>query len=187
MSARVVIVGSYVQDLAFYVENFPRPGDSVLADLRTGSGGKGFNQAVAATRAGVPTLFIGAIGHDTAGAGAKEFVRKAGVRAEFVIKKKEPTGAASIAVNSAGQNQIMVALGANLALHIRDVPARPLMDADVVVCQAECDMKTTAHALRLARRHGAITVLNPAPMHGKVDPAIFRHVEVLIPNESEFV
>jgi len=187
MSARVVIVGSYVQDLAFYTENFPRPGDSVLAELRTGSGGKGFNQAVAATRAGIPTLFIGAIGHDAAGAGAREFVRKAGVRAEFLVKKKEPTGAAAIAVNAAGQNQIMVALGANLALHVRDVPVRPLMEADVVVCQAECDMKTTAHTLRLARRHGAVTVFNPAPMHGKVDPAILRHVEVLIPNESEFV
>src|SRR3954462_6366059 len=100
MSARVVIVGSYVQDLAFYVENFPRPGDSVLAELRPGSGGKGFNQAVAATRAGAPTLFIGAIGQDAAGAGAREFVRKAGVHAEFITKKKEPTGAASIAVNS---------------------------------------------------------------------------------------
>lgn len=187
MSARVVIVGSYVQDLAIYVENFPRPGDSVLGELRPGSGGKGFNQAVAATRAGAPTLFIGAIGQDAAGAGAKDFARKAGVRAEFVVKKKEPTGTALIAVNAAGQNQIMVALGANLALHIRDVPVRPLMAADVVVCQAECDMKTTAHALRLAKRHGAITVFNPAPMHGKVDPAILRHVEVLIPNESEFV
>jgi ribokinase len=187
MSARVVIVGSYVQDLAIYVENFPRPGDSVLGELRPGSGGKGFNQAVAATRAGAPTLFIGAIGHDAAGAGARDFVRKAGVRAEFVTKKKEPTGVALIAVNAAGQNQIMVALGANLALHIRDVPVRPLMAADVVVCQAECDMKTTAHALRLAKRHGAITVFNPAPMHGKVDPAILRHVEVLIPNEAEFV
>ncbi len=187
MSARVVIVGSYVHDLAFFVENFPRPGDSVLADLRPGCGGKGFNQAVAATRAGVPTLFIGAIGHDASGARAREFAREAGIRAEFVVKKKEPTGAAAIAVNAAGQNQIMVALGANLALHPRDVPVRPLMAAEVVVCQAECDMKTAAHALRLARRHGAVTVLNPAPMHPKVDPAILRHVDVLIPNESEFV
>jgi ribokinase len=187
MRARVVIVGSYVQDLAFYVKEFPRPGDSVLAELRTGAGGKGFNQAVAATRAGAPTLFIGAIGHDAAGAHAREFARQTGVKTDFVVKKKEPTGAAGIAVNAAGQNQIMVALGANLALHTRDVAVRSLASADVVVCQAECDMKTTAHVLRLARRNGAVTVFNPAPMHAKVDPAILRHVEVLIPNESEFV
>jgi ribokinase len=187
MKARVVIVGSYVQDLAFYVEEFPGPGESVLAELRTGAGGKGFNQAVAATRAGVATLFLGPIGQDAAGAHAREFARKNGVRADFIVKKKEPTGAAGIAVNTAGQNQIMVALGANLALHVRDIPVRPLMEAEVVLCQAECDMKSTAHALRVARRHGAITVFNPAPMHAKVDLAILRHTEVLIPNESEFV
>lgn len=187
MRARVVIVGSYVQDLAYYLEAFPRPGDSVLAELRTGAGGKGFNQAVAATRAGAPTLFIGAIGQDAAGAHAREFARAAGVRAEFIVKKKEPTATAVIAVNAAGQNQIMVALGANLALHVRDVPARPLAEADVVVCQGECDMRTTAHVLRTAARHGAVTVFNPAPMHAKVDLAALRHVEVLVPNEAEFV
>ena len=187
MRARVVIVGSYVQDFSFYIAEFPRPGETVLADLRPGAGGKGFNQAVAATRAGAPTLFIGALGHDAAGASAREFARLNGVRADFVVKKKEPTGAAAIAVNAAGQNQIMVALGANLALHVRDVPVRPLAGADVVLCQAECDMRTSAHALRLARRHGAVTIFNPAPMHAKVDLAILRHVEVLIPNEAEFV
>jgi len=187
MKPRVVIVGSYVQDFSFYVAEFPRPGDSVLADLRPGAGGKGFNQAVAATRAGAPTLFIGAIGHDSAGASARGFAKKNGVRADFVVKKKEPTGAAVVAINAAGQNQIMVALGANLALHVRDIPVRPLTDAGVVLCQAECDMKSTTHALRIARRNGAVTVFNPAPMHAKVDLAILRHVEVLIPNEAEFV
>lgn len=187
MSARVVIVGSYVQDFSFYVAEFPRPGDSVPADLRPGAGGKGFNQAVAATRTGISTLFIGAIGHDAAGSSAREFARRAGVRAQFVIKKKEPTGTAAISINAAGQNQIVVAFGANLALHVRDVPVTPLAGADVVLCQAECDMKTTAHVLRVARRNGAVTVFNPAPMHAKVDLGILRHVEVLIPNEAEFI
>ncbi len=187
MKARVVIVGSYVQDLAFFVRDFPGPGECVLADLRPGSGGKGFNQAVAATRAGAPTLFVGAIGQDTAGTHAREFARRNGVHAHFVLKRKAPTGTASIAVNHEGQNQIMVALGANLALHARDLPARPLAGAEVVVVQAESDMKTSAHVLRAARRNGAITVFNPAPMHAGVDLAILRHTEVLLPNESEFV
>lgn len=187
MKPRVVIVGSYVQDLSFYVAEFARPGETLPADLRPGPGGKGFNQAVAATQAGVPTLFIGAIGQDAAGAGARESARLHGVRAEFVVKRKEPTGVAAIAINAAGQNQILVALGANLALHVRDVPVRPLTGADVVVCQAESDMRTAAHVLRTARRAGVVTIFNPAPMHAKVDLAILRHVEVLIPNEAEFV
>src|ERR1035437_11102082 len=58
MKARVIIVGSFIQDLAFYTKNFPQPGESVIGDFRSGPGGKGFNQAVAATRAGATAQFI---------------------------------------------------------------------------------------------------------------------------------
>ncbi len=186
MKARVVIVGSFIQDLAFYTENFPQPGESVVGDFRPGAGGKGFNQAVAATRAGAPTLFIGAIGHDAFGAGARKFAQEEGVRAVFIEKKKEATGAAVVSINSAGQNQIIVSLGANLALHKRDVPLAPLQGAQVVVCQGESDFRTVAHVLRTARKAGATTVLNPAPMRSDFDLGLLRHTEVLVPNETEF-
>ena len=75
MNSSVVVVGSFNQDLAFYTENFPQPGDSVVGDFRPGPGGKGFNQAVAASRAGVSTLFIGAVGRDAFGARARKFAR----------------------------------------------------------------------------------------------------------------
>src|SRR5262252_9855570 len=63
---QVIIVGSYVQDQAWFVERFPRPGETVRANrYNTGPGGKGFNQAVACARQGVPTAFIGVLGRDT--------------------------------------------------------------------------------------------------------------------------
>ena len=186
MQARVVIVGSFIQDLAFYTKSFPQPGESVVGEFRPGPGGKGFNQAVAATRAGAPTLFIGAVGRDAFGAGAKKFAHDEGVRTHFVEKKKEPTGTAVVSINAAGQNQIIVALGANLTLHKQDVPIAPLQSAQVVVCQGENDFKTVAHVLRLARKAGATTVLNPAPMRADFDFGLLRHTEVLIPNEAEF-
>lgn len=186
MQARVVIVGSFIQDLAFYTKSFPQPGDSVVGELRAGPGGKGFNQAVAATRAGTPTLFIGAVGRDAFGAGARKFAHEAGISAHFVEKKKEPTGTAVISINAAGQNQIIVALGANLTLHKQDVPLAPLKSAQVVVCQGENDFKTVAHVLRTARKAGATTVLNPAPMRGDFVFDLLRHTEVLVPNEPEF-
>ena len=186
MKARVVIVGSFIQDLAFYTKSFPQPGESVVGDFRAGPGGKGFNQAVAATRAGAPTLFIGAVGRDVFGAGARKFAHEAGVLAHFVEKKKEPTGTAVVSINAAGQNQIIVALGANLTLHKQDVPLAPLQGAQVVVCQGESDFRTVAHVLRTARKADATTVLNPAPMRTEFDFDLLRHTEVLIPNEPEF-
>jgi len=186
MKSSVVVVGSFVQDLAFYTRNFPQPGETVVGDFRPGPGGKGFNQAVAAARAGIPTLFIGAVGPDAASAGARQFARAAGLHAHFVEKPKHATGAAVVTVNGAGQNHIIISLGANLGLKPRDIPAPLLAPAQVVVCQGESDYATVAHVLRSARRNGAITVLNPAPMRAEFDPAVLRHAEVLIPNESEF-
>lgn len=186
MKSSVVVVGSLVQDLAFYTPHFPRPGETVVGDFRPGPGGKGFNQAIAAARAGIPTLFIGAVGSDGAAHRIRPFARSAGLLTHFIEKPKHTTGAAVITVNGDGQNQIIISLGANLGLKPRDVPAPLLAPAQVVVCQGESDYATVGYVLRTARRNGAITVLNPAPMRAEFDPAVLRHTEVLIPNESEF-
>ena len=187
MKHLVVVIGSFNQDLAFYTKYFPRPGEAVVGDFRPGPGGKGFNQAVAASRAGVPTLFVGAVGPDAFGTQAKKFARAAGIHAHFVEKPKHATGAAVITVNGAGQNQIIISLGANLGLRPRDIPAHLLAPAQVVVCQGESDYATVAFVLRTAKKNGAITVFNPAPMRAEFDPMLLRYTEVLIPNESEFI
>jgi ribokinase len=89
-------------------------------------------------------------------------------------------------VNASGQNEIIVALGANAALRPADVPAAALRAARVVVTQHETDLGTVAAVLRTARRAGATTIHNPAPMRADFDAALLRHVDILIPNESEF-
>ncbi|MBA4136893.1 MAG: ribokinase [Opitutus sp.] len=176
-----------MQDLAFYARRFPQPGETVMAEFRPGPGGKGFNQAVAATRAGAPTHFIGAVGKDAFGQGAKKFASAVGLRTTLIEKPKHATGTACITINEAGQNHIVIAPGANLALHKQDVPLDSFESAHVVVCQGESDYRTVAHVLKVARQAGAVSVLNPAPMRADFDCALLRHTEVLIPNESEFV
>jgi ribokinase len=137
-------------------------------------------------RAGARTLFVGAVGRDAFAADAKKFYRAEGIGARFVEKPPHATGTAAILVNAAGQNEIIVALGANAALRPADVPAAALRHARVVVTQHETDLRTVAAVVRAARRAGAITVHNPAPMRPDFDPALLKHVDVLIPNESEF-
>jgi ribokinase len=183
----VLVIGSFNQDLVVDVNRFPDPGQSVVGAFRTSPGGKGFNQAVAATRAGVSTLFFGAVGPDAFGASARVYARTAGVNAHFITKPKHATGVAFVTVNGNGQNHLIISPGANFGLRPRDIPAHLFEPAQVVVCQGESDYPTIAHVLRTARRNGAITVFNPAPMRAGFDAALLRHTEVLIPNESEFM
>ncbi len=186
MKPAVVVVGSYVQDLTWRCAELPRAGETVVGKFAAGPGGKGSNQAVAAARAGVPTAFIGALGRDEFAGVARAFYRAEGIAARFVTKPPHATGTAAILVDAAGQNQIIVALGANAALAPRDVPVSSIHGARVVVCQHETNLAVNAHVFRLARRAGATTVLNPAPMRADFDPRILALTDVLLPNESEF-
>ena len=113
MKPAVVIVGSYVQDQAWFVERFPRPGETLRANrYNTGPGGKGFNQAVASARQGVATAFVGAIGNDTFGGAAQEFARAEHLPTRWQVRDDQSTATSSITVNAAGENQIAMTFGA---------------------------------------------------------------------------
>ncbi|MFI5355790.1 MAG: ribokinase [Opitutales bacterium] len=187
MKPQVIVVGSFVQDLTFFCEHFPSPGQTTVGTFATGPGGKGSNQAVAAGRTGVPTLFIGAVGRDAFAAEAKKFYAAEGIGARFVVKPRHATATAGIIVNQSGQNEIVVALGASAQIQPRDVNARLIREARVVVCQHEATLPINAHVFRLARRAGVTTVLNPAPMRPDFDAAILPLTDILVPNETEFV
>jgi ribokinase len=186
MKPKVVVVGSFVQDLTWKCEAFPKEGETVIGTFITGPGGKGSNQAVAAGRAGVPTLFIGAVGPDVFAGGVRKFYAGEGIGARFVEKPGHATGTAAIIVDARGQNEIIVALGASAYLRPADVDSALIRGARIVICQHEANLPVNAHVFRVARRAGVTTVLNPAPMRGDFDPAILKLTDVLIPNESEF-
>lgn len=185
----VVVVGSYVQDLAFNTEIFPAPGETRIGSFRTGPGGKGFNQAVACNRLGVATMFIGAVGDDIFGKGVREFIASEGLTAQLQTTPEHATGAASIVVNGDGQNLIVVALGANDHLsenHIADFKSE-IAAAKYLVCQVENHLPATEAAMRVARENGTTTILNPAPINEGLTLALVQGADILTPNETEFV
>ncbi len=186
MNPAVLVVGSFNQDLTWRCAEFPTPGATIVGRFKTGPGGKGSNQAVAAARAGAPTAFVGALGEDAFGAGAEKFLRAEGITTSLAWKKL-PTGNAAILVNDRGENQIIVALGANEQLAARDVPDALLSRARVVVAQHETRLETNLGVFRRARKARVTTVLNPAPMRDDFDARILALTDVLIPNETEFV
>jgi len=187
MSASVAVIGSFVQDLAFKVATFPSTGETRIGEFFTGPGGKGSNQAVAAHRQGVPTLFVGAIGNDLFGHGYREWTEHEGLPTALLVVKDKPTGAASIVVNERAENAIVVALGANDALtseHVVSVlSAQP--SVQVLLLQAESNLKAAEDALHYGRTKGLFSIFNPAPINPGVTPELLAFADCITPNETE--
>lgn len=158
-----------------------------MARLTSGQGGKGSNQAIACGRTGVHTAFVGAMGADTYADQVEAFYRRERIGCHIARKAGTPTGTAVILINREGQNQIVIEPGANAALARADVPRAWLLNAQVVMVQLEANLAATAQVLRMARQADVTTILNPAPMRADFAPALLRHADILIPNESEFV
>jgi ribokinase len=160
----IVVFGSLNADLVFSVDRLPRPGETVLtAGYDFHPGGKGGNQAVAAARAGAAVRLFGRVGPDDHGARLIDLQRAAGVDTAGILRDAAPTGLAFISVDRAGENQIVVASGANLQARAGDVPDLALVPAALVVAQMELAPAETAAVLKRARARGARTLLNLAP------------------------
>jgi ribokinase len=142
---------------------------------------------VAARRAGAAVAFIGKRGTDGAGEAIARRLAEEGIGIEGLLADPAaPTGAALIAVDGAGQNQIVVAPGANAALTVQDVrDCRRLFEgARVLLVQLETPLATVREALRTARALGMLTILNPAPA-AREATGLFEFVDLLVPNEQE--
>ena len=191
MKPALVVVGSLNMDFVVLTEHLPAPGETILGrDFQMLPGGKGANQACAAGKIGganVQVRMIGRVGYDVFGDHLKASLASAGVDVSAVhATKSAATGVALIEVDSSGQNSIVVASGANLALAAADVEAMRavLRGARFVLFQLESPLDTVAAALALARAEGARTVLDPAPAR-PLSADLLAAVDILTPNETE--
>jgi ribokinase len=184
----ITVVGSFAVGLTLRAPRFPVAGETLIgSDFDLGPGGKGSNQAVAAARLGAESHLVAVIGTDTFGQVALDLYLRELVDAAHVRRTPERnTGVGFIILNAAGENQIVLDMGANHLLapddveHAEDLIAR----SDAVLSVLEIDPATAARAMTLARRHHVITVLNPAPAQW-LDDDLLAAVDVLTPNESE--
>jgi ribokinase len=182
----VVVVGSANLDLVALTERLPHPGETVSAHgYFEACGGKGANQAIASSRAGARTAFVGALGRDAAADTLRAAFIADGVDVRHLSTSGEPTGRALIGVSDDAENLIIVVPGANHALSVEDVGAASEMigAARVLLMQLEVPMDVV---LRAAERAGedTIVVLNPAPA-AHVPDTLLQLVDVITPNEHE--
>jgi len=184
--ARVVVVGSTNMDLVATAAKLPAAGETVLGHgFTTIPGGKGANQAVAAARAGADCTMIGAVGDDAFGPALLASLRTGGVNPALVRTVPGPSGVALIAVDLAGENQILVAPGANAALtELGPADLAAIRAADVLMAQLEVPVPTVAAAAAAARAAGVTVLLNAAPAQ-RLPADLLSTVDFLVVNEGE--
>jgi ribokinase len=186
VAPRIVVAGSANMDLVGVAERLPLPGETVLGDdFVMMAGGKGANQAIAASRAGGEAMFLGAIGSDAFGVTLNARLNAAGVDTTHIRTSYGTSGVAVIMVDRAAENSILVAPGANSTfLGLTETEERVIADADVLLCQLEVPIETVTAACRAARAGGTRTILNAAPAR-ELPPELLADVDLLVVNEVE--
>ena len=184
---KVIVIGSSNTDMVVRSERLPRPGETVLGGgFVMAGGGKGANQAVAVACMGHKVIFAAALGRDIFGDDAVRQYGRYGIDTSYIVRKDTPSGVALIMVDSAAQNSISVALGANSELSVGDVmPALEQIEAgDIVLLQLEIPMDTVAATVAVAAAKGARVVLNPAPA-AMVSEEVLSKLYLITPNQTE--
>jgi len=186
---RIGVVGSSNVDLVTYVDRMPVWGETISAPrFEMSHGGKGANQAVAAAKLGADVVMVSKVGDDMLGEGVIRNFEAMGVGAKHVQRVAgQSTGTATILVNSAGDNFILIVKGANGELTPADVEAAgaDLKACDLILLQLEVPLETVYAALAFGKRHGVKTMLNPAPAIRNLDMDQVRLASILAPNETE--
>ena len=182
---RVFVAGSINMDVVAAAERHPRIGETVAGtSVLYFPGGKGANQAIAASKLGAPTTLIGRLGKDAFGREVRTFLDAQDIDLTFVQETAEAhTGTALITVANA-DNTIVVIPGANALMSVTDVAAPVLTKGDIAVSQFEIPLPTIRAFFERARASGATTILNPAPAQ-KFNRDLLDLVDILILNESE--
>jgi ribokinase len=176
----IAVIGSVNLDIVAHVKVFPQPGETVTnAVVHRFPGGKGANQALAAHRLGAEVFMVGRVGQDPLAEEALHTLRREGVNLDFCRPlDNNSTGLALIVVNEAGENQIVVAPGANAAFDAQHLELPP---TDACIAQLEVPVETI---LKAARGECNFFCLNAAPAK-PVPHELLEHVDLLVVNEIE--
>ena len=184
----IVVAGSANVDFILRVARLPQPNQTVTGrDMAVAIGGKGLNQAVACARLGTVTRMIAAVGEDGFAGQAISYLMANGVDTKHVTAlDRIATGVANILVAEDGQNMIVVTPGANARLtpEMIDAAEPAIAEARALIVQLETPLDAVRRALEVARRHGVMTVLNPAPVQAGA-LALFALADLVTPNETE--
>jgi len=186
--SNILVIGSSNTDMVIKTEKLPAPGETILGGtFFMNPGGKGANQAVAASRLGGKVTFIAKRGNDLFGDQTVELLTKEGIDTQYIAKDTElPSGVALITVNSKGENNIVVAPGSNGNLLPEDLPGDLFSPGrfEILVLQLEIPIMTVEYTALTASENNIKVILNPAPAQ-KLHDYLYRHTWLITPDEIE--
>ena len=186
--SKIIVIGSSNTDMVVKTNKFPVPGETILGgEFFMFSGGKGANQAVAAARMGSEVTLICKTGNDIFGHRSVEEFKKEGIITKFIgTDFEKASGTALILVDAKGENEIVVAPGANETLTEADIEAADVAfaNAELILLQLEIPVASVLYAARKGFKLGKKVILNPAPAQ-QLPKELFTYLYLITPNETE--
>lgn len=184
----ITVIGSNMIDMQVFVKRMPLEGETVEApDFSLGYGGKGSNQAIAASRLGSTVNLITAVGNDDFGKQQLENYRRNNIDTQNVIIGNEISGVAPIFVKENGENSIIIVKGANNELTSQKVDQyeKIIAGSKLIVLQQEIPLETNNEVIKIANKYNVPVLLNPAPASDEVSLDNISKVQFYAPNETE--
>lgn len=184
----VTVIGSYNVGLFLKGVRLPKKGETVIGHtFHEGGGGKGSNQAIAASCLGADVTFVGRIGNDKYGDAALAMYDRYGVSKERItVDKTIHTGISVILIDDNGDNLISVVPGANFNLSKEDIDGaeKVLKNSGVVGFQLESNIEIVEYGIEKCGSLGVQVLLDPAPAR-ELPESMFPHITYMKPNEHE--
>ena len=184
----IFVIGSINTDMVAMTEVLPSPGETVMSkEFMMTAGGKGANQAVAASRMGGDVTMIGRLGNDVFAEQSIKRLKSENINCEFITKDTEKSsGVALISVDQNGENHIVVAPGANETLtkeRLRSVLSQ-IPDNAIVMMQLEIPLESVVSVIEFCKKSDKKIILDPAPAKN-LTPEFTKSLYMITPNETE--
>lgn len=184
----ITVFGSINLDCVAWADQLPKTGQSIVGyAFSMHAGGKGANQAAQAARMGADVYLIGSIGSDVSGRVLRDSLENCGVMLDYIsVNHEMASGACVIQVDACGNNALISAPLCNAAITIKqiDEALEVIKRSGVFITQLETNLEAVEYSLKMAKKYGVVTVLNPAPAH-ELPPDLFQYIDYFTPNETE--
>ena len=188
MMGRVTVVGSFMFDLVARAPRRPKTGETLIGDsFGMFIGGKGANQAIAASRLNALVCMVGRLGDDLFGNQFLDKFSDEKINTDFVIQdKNNGTGVGMPLIDASGDNSIVIIPRANTALSAKNINQgyEAIANSDILLLQLEVPIEASQRAAEIAKENSTIVILNPAPAR-EIPDTFLDLVDILTPNESE--